>query len=535
MPAIVLTTLNARYTHCAFGLRYLHANLGELAADAVIQEHTIEARATDVAEALLALSPTIIGVGVYVWNARESLALCAVLRRIAPTVCIVVGGPEVSHETETQAIAGVADYVIRGEADLAFAELCRRILGGPRPLLKVIDAPPPALDAVALPYALYTVDDLRTRTVYVESTRGCPFSCEFCLSSLDERVRAFPEPAFFAAMEDLWARGLRRFKFIDRTFNLGLRHSMAILDFFAARVDEGIFLHFEVIPDRLPDPLREALGRFPAGAIQLEIGVQSYDPATMATIRRRQDPAVVDRNLGLLRAGTGVHIHADLIVGLPGEDEATFAAGFDRLVRAGPQEIQVGILKRLRGTPIAAREEEYRLVFSPDPPYEILQSAAIDFPAMQRLRRFALLWDRLYNRGNFVATLPLLWGDGSPFAAVMELCEWLRPRIDVARGVALDRLAEALFEFLTGARGAPPERVAASMLADLLPGGRKVPRFLRPHLPAAPSTSSAPASTSDASASTSDARALPERQARHAARRAGPRQSEVPPGDEPLA
>lgn len=533
MPAIVLTTLNARYTHCAFGLRYLHANLGELAADAVIQEHTIDTRPIDVAEALLALSPKILGIGVYVWNASESRALIAILRRVAPDVCIVVGGPEVSHEIEDQAIVGLADYVVRGEADLVFADLCRRILGGRRPLLKVVDAPPPPIAALALPYALYTDEDLRTRTVYVESTRGCPFSCEFCLSSLDERVRAFPEPDFFAAMADLWDRGLRRFKFIDRTFNLGIRHSLAILDFFAARMGsgaDGIFLHFEVIPDRLPEPLHAALRRFPPGAVQLEIGVQSYDPATMARIQRRQDPDLVDQNLGRLRAETGVHIHADLIVGLPGEDEATFAAGFDRLVRAGPQEIQVGILKRLRGTPIAAKEREYGLVFSPDPPYEILATAAIDFATMQRLRRFALLWDRLHNRGNFIATLPLLWGEGSPFAALTELQAWLSPRIDVARGVALDRLAAALFEFLTAIRGLSPATVAAAMLADLLPGGRKVPRFLGPFAAAAN-----PAIAERRGSAPPAEHALPERQARHAAGRARARRSEVPSGDEPLA
>ncbi|MEZ4453473.1 MAG: DUF4080 domain-containing protein [Nannocystaceae bacterium] len=508
MPAIVLTTLNARYAHCAFGLRYLHANLGPLADAAVIQEHTIESRPVDVVEALLAASPAIVGLGVYVWNATESLAVVGLLRRVAPTVCIVLGGPEVSHETESQAIVGLADYVIRGEADLAFAELCRRVLAGQRPLLKIVDAPPPPLDGLALPYDRYDDHDLQSRTVYVESTRGCPFRCEFCLSSLDERVRAFPAPAFFAALEALWARGLRRYKFIDRTFNLGLRHSLAILDFFVSRIEDTLFLHFEVIPDRLPAPLLEALARFPPGVIQLEVGVQSYDPATMATIQRRQDPDQVDANLAALRRSTGVHVHADLIVGLPGEDEASFAAGFDRLVRAGPQEIQVGILKRLRGTPIAAREREYGLVFSPDPPYEVLATGAIDFMTMQRLRRFALLWDRLANRGNFVATLPLLWGEGSPYAAMMGLLGAIWPRIDVARGVALDRLAEAVFRHLTENLGHSPAIVAATLAADLLPGGRKVPRFLRE----AGITTSA-----DADAPRS---ALPERQARHVARRA---------------
>src|SRR5262249_13623578 len=154
------------------------------------------------------------------------------------------------------------------------------------------------------------------------------------------------------------------FKFVDRTFNLSLQTSTAILEMFLEQRRDDLLLHFEMIPDRLPEPLRALLARFPAGTVQLEVGIQTFDDAVADRIARLQDNAKVEANLRFLRAHTGVHVHADLIAGLPGEDVATFARGFDRLVGLGPQEIQVGILKRLRGTPISRHDEEHGMAWS---------------------------------------------------------------------------------------------------------------------------------------------------------------------------
>src|SRR5207247_3930379 len=188
---------------------------------------------------------------------------------------------------------------------------------------------------------------------------------EFCLSSLDVPVRNVPLDAFLAAMQRLLDRGLRQFKFVDRTFNLNLNFSRSILQFFLDRYEPGLFLHFEMIPDRLPEALRETIARFPAGALQFEVGVQTFNDDVAARISRKQDNAKLADNLRYLREHTGVHVHADLIVGLPGEDVESFARGFDRLVALKPQEIQVGMLKRLRGTPIVRHDVEWGMVYSP--------------------------------------------------------------------------------------------------------------------------------------------------------------------------
>jgi len=526
VPEILLCTLNAKFAHASFGLRYLYANLGPLQDQAAILEFDINQRPVDMLEAILAHSPRIVGLGVYIWNIAPATQLVADLKRVRPDIVVVLGGPEVSYETDEQEITRLADFVITGEADLAFAELCEKLLKGERPLKKIIAAPLPTMEDVALPYPFYDQRDIDHRVIYVEASRGCPFKCEFCLSSLDIPVRNVPLEPFLAQMDDLMGRGVRQFKFVDRTFNLNLSIGKRILGFFLDRlaVYPSLFLHFEMIPDRLPEPLRDLIRRFPSGALQFEVGVQTFNEEVSQLISRKQDNAKLEDNLRFLREETGVHVHADLIVGLPGEDVASFAVGFDRLVALKPQEIQVGMLKRLRGTPIVRHDDAWQMKYSPTPPYEILQNKLIDFAAMQRLRRFARYWDLVANSGNFVRTTPLLWegearkGEApaeprsaarppsSPFAAFLSFSDWLYERVGRNHGIALTHLTEHLFRYLRDELGASVALIAPIILNDYQRGGRSdAPPFLRPHLPA------------EAQATDRRKVAAPRRQARHMA------------------
>ena len=386
MPDIVLTTLNAKFSHAAFGLRYLFANLGELQSRAVIAEFDINQRPVDIAEKLLALNPKILGFGIYIWNVAPATEVIAAIKRLRPDLTVILGGPEVSYETATQPIVQLADYVITGEADLKFAEVCRVLLNknlvgdevtslispstekSETPHVvsypKIIAATLPEFFQLALPYEFYDARDIAHRIIYVEASRGCPFTCEFCLSSLDIPVRQVPLEKFLGEMQKLLDRGVKQFKFVDRTFNLNLATSRAILDFFLARHQPGNFYHFEMIPDRLPDALREIIARFPPGTLQFEVGIQTFNPTVGQLISRKQDYTRLADNLNFLRGQTGVHVHADLMVGLPGETLDSFAAGFDQLIALRPQEIQVGILKRLRGTPIVRHDAEWQMIFT---------------------------------------------------------------------------------------------------------------------------------------------------------------------------
>jgi radical SAM superfamily enzyme YgiQ (UPF0313 family) len=467
MPDIVLATLNAKYIHASFGLRYLMANLGELQDRACIAEFVINQQPLEIVEAILAHKPRIVGFGVYIWNVEQTTEVVALLKRICPDLIIILGGPEVSYETEGQEIVALADHVITGEADVKFADVCRGILIGDSSPEKVIAAELPALNNLASPYDHYTDEDLKNRVIYVEASRGCPFTCEFCLSSLDIPVRAFATEAFLASMQRLLDRGAMQFKFVDRTFNLHLPTSSAILQFFLDRWREGLFLHFEMVPDRLPEQLRGLIRQFPAGAVQFEVGIQTFDDATSKNISRRQNLDRLADNFRFLREETGVHIHADLIVGLPGEGIESFGRGFDRLVRLGPQEIQIGILKRLRGTPIVRHDDEYRMIYAPHPPYEILSTRDIPFEQMQRMRRFARYWDIVANSGHFTATLKLLWQNAaSPFAEFLRFSDWLHTTLRRTHQIALHVIAQVLFDYLTEERGMDHELTASTLEAD---------------------------------------------------------------------
>lgn len=481
MSEVVLTTINARFIHSAFGLRYLHANMGELRDRCVIREFENAQSAKEIAEALLLMSPRIIGFGVYIWNTDRTREVVAILKRVQPDILVVVGGPEVSYEFEAQPLVAMSDYLITGEADLAFAELCARLLAGERPQEKVIHARLPDLARVELPYKLYSDSDIAQRVIYVEVSRGCPFTCEFCLSSVDIPVRQFDHTQVLTELDGLYQRGARVFKFVDRTFNLNIRTSTQILTFFLERMTPDLFVHFEMVPDRFPPALREVVSRFPAGSLQLEVGVQSLNPKVGELISRRQDVTKLLENLRFLREKTQVYLHVDLIVGLPGENIESFAKGFDTLVECNPQEIQVGILKRLRGTPIVRHVEEYDMRYRDEPPYEILATRDVTFLELQRMERFARYWDLVSNSGNFLQSRVLLWDDMmSPFAGFMEWCDWLYARVGRRSSIELKKLTSLLFEFLVSVRGIDRERAGTMLVEDYKRGGRHdVPRELQ--------------------------------------------------------
>lgn len=476
MPAIVLSTLNARYVHASLGLRYLYANLGEFQSQARIAEFVLGARPADIVETLLKDPPRIVGFGVYIWNVEETTRVVAMLKQVAPEVAVVVGGPEVSHEVEEQRICRLADFVVTGPGDVSFARLCAGILSGPKPLQRVIAGEQVPLDGLVFPYAYYTDEDIARRFLYVEASRGCPFKCEFCLSSLDKTAWPFDLDRFLGEIRSLMDRGARHFRFVDRTFNLNFKAGLRILEFFLERMDERLFLHFEVVPDQLPEKLREAIARFPAGSLHFEIGIQTFNPQVQALISRRQDDAKAEENFAWLRAHSHALIHADLIAGLPGEDLESFGKGFDRLHAMRPHEIQVGILKRLRGTPIARHTPAFGMRYNPDAPYNVLATDRIGFEDMQRIARFARYWEVVGNSGRFQRSLPLLLGQAqghSPFAQFMRFADWLYASIGKTHEIALERLFEAVLRYLVDEQGVARENAVGVVRADFEASGAK--------------------------------------------------------------
>jgi radical SAM superfamily enzyme YgiQ (UPF0313 family) len=495
-PTIILATINARYAHPSLALRCLRANLGELREETQLLERVLGVTPEQMADELLALQPRILGFSVSVWNVVPLTRVVSLLKSAAPEVLVVLGGPEVSHEVEDQPICRLADYVVTGWGEVTFARLARALLQGQRPPQRVQIGEQPPLATLAFPYDEFSHEDLRSRRLYVEASRGCPFRCAFCLSALDRTRWPFPLDPFLAELKRLDARGARRFTFVDRTFNLRIDHAVAILGFFLERLrdrpDDPPFLHIELIPDHLPERLKGMIAAFPPGTLQLEIGVQTFNPVVQGLISRRQDGARTDANLRWLREQTHAHLHVDLVVGLPGEDLDSFAAGFDHLVRLGPQEIQVGILKRLRGAPITRHADRFGLRFDSQPPYAVLATDRLDAATLQRLVRFSRYWDLVGNSGRFVRTLPQLLGD-RPFAHFLSWSDWLFERLGKAHGIPIETLYEALLEWL--ARDGQGKVARARLLDDYVASGARGRLGFAPDLARPPPTQTIAAAT----------------------------------------
>ncbi len=533
---VVLTTLNAKYIHASLGLRCLLANMDRhggagLRAKTALREFTIAQRPQQVVEDLLALNPAVIGLGIYIWNVVETTQVVRLLKALRPDIKLVLGGPEVSHETEAQEICRLADHVITGWGDVSFPKVCRALLDGPQPLMKVIAGEQPPLDALAMPYAEYSATDIAERLLYVEASRGCPFKCEFCLSALDKTAWAFELDAFMAELQALYERGARHFKFVDRTFNLKIDNSARILQFFLDRMSvdaqgqPDIFVHFEVVPDSLPDRLKELIVQFPAGSLQFEVGIQSFNPEVQQRISRKQDNVKTADNLRWLVEHSQAHVHADLIFGLPGETLESFAQGFDKLHALGPHEIQFGILKRLRGTPITRHTQDFAMVYDPQTPYTILQNSTVDFSTLQRIQRFARYWELVGNSGRFAQARALLLQTplansqpASAFHAFLQFSDWLWASTGKTHAFAHEKLVDLLFDYLNGPAGLGEAAVRDALLADYLASGARA----RPHCLAG-----ALAAAATQTAASGSAPGQADRQARHVRQAAAAQRAEI--------
>ena len=476
---IILTTLNSRFTHSSIGLRYLYANLDYLQQKTTIMEFSINDAIQSVAEKLLETQPSIIGIGVYIWNATHIYELIHILKKVSPKTTIILGGPEVSYKP-FRVNFDLADFIISGEGDIAFFELCKSIDKNNNLTTKYIEQTAPTLKELKLPYQYYTDDDIKNRYIYVEVSRGCPFECEFCLSSMDERVRAFNLDEVLQEFQKLWDRGARNFKFVDRTFNLNMLTANKILDFFLEK-DEQYFAHFEVIPDHFPNSIKEKIKSFPHGSLQLEIGIQTLNLEIANNISRQLKLDKIKENISFLENETDAHIHLDLIVGLPGETLDSFGKNLDELVSLSSCEIQIGILKKLSGTQIDRHDILHGMVYSEIPPYDILQNNQLSFKDIQIMKRFARFWDLTYNSGNFKNTLPMLYKDESVYKNFYNFSIWIYTQTNSTWKISLDRLSELLFRYLVDVKNLLDEDVAYNLLQDIMKlKGRAVPKYLKP-------------------------------------------------------
>jgi hypothetical protein len=502
-PAILLTTINAKWIHPSLALRLLKANLGDLEGDCEILELALRQPLAEKLSVLRSRRPGVLGISVSIWNHRATLELLEALegewgprpaspapRESPPFLAssperrpvVVLGGPEVSSLPEEAEIFRHADYVIRGEGEETFRELCEILLGQDcgqdnrrvPPTWECaqdtgspcfINGTPVDLDRIRQAYYYYSDEDLTHKLVYVESSRGCPFCCGFCQSA-DSRVREFPLEPFLDEVDRLIRRGARNFKFLDRSFNTNVTRALAIMDFFLRHIEAEprtgapLCVHFEMFPGPFPPELRETLRRFPAGTLRLEIGIQTLNPHVSTLIKRPANGEASLELLRFLRAETRATIHADLIAALPGETIDSLAIGFDKLwlalsgptpttsgtpATAGQVEIQLGILKVLPGTPLAHHSAAWGIHHAPLPPYEALSTATLPRPDLDRVKNFARFWEILINRRPF-PDLSIAPAGRPVFRHFMELSGKLLTRFGKNWGIDKQELRAAVLE-----------------------------------------------------------------------------------------
>jgi hypothetical protein len=469
MADIVLATINAKWIHPSLALRLLKANLADLAEQSQILEFALRQPLEEKVAPIVGAAPRVLALSVYIWNHEATLALLEALEaywsgartRGGPgwtKPVVVLGGPEVSYLPEDAPLVRKADWIVRGEGEAVFRLLCENLLLG-RPLDalkpygtiegKWIIAKPVSLPEIKTAYHLYTDEDIAKKLIYVEASRGCPFGCEFCLSSLDRRVREFPLESFLSDMEALLARGARSFKFLDRTFNLDYHRAEQILRFFLERIQFPGYVHFEMVPSRFPEQLRALLQQFPEGTLRLEVGIQTFTPEVARTIGRPSNPEKEQEALRFLREKTHAIVHADLIAGLPGETLESFAKSFNQLWQVRPGEIQLGILKKLPGTPIARHDTAFGMKYAEQAPYEVVETGTFSRSELDEVKNFARFWELIVNRGHFDDLIPQLVPErGDAFGAFMTLSRFLLRRFGRNWGIDRSALRQALEDWL---------------------------------------------------------------------------------------
>ena len=431
---ILLTAINAKYIHSnpavyslrAYACRYGGSRYEE---EIRIAEYTINQPVDEILMDIYERCPDILCISCYLWNINYVEQLIREIPKVLPETKIWLGGPEVSYNAREMldGYPGLAG-VMCGEGEQTFLELMQYYHGEGAAALRdvagiayrartgngnaagdVCETPVrPALDLSTIPFIYEHIEDFENRIVYYESSRGCPFSCSYCLSSIDKCLR-FRDP-------DLVRRELQFFidhevpqvKFVDRTFNCRHDHAMAVWSYIKEH-DRGITnFHFEVAADLLNDEEIALIRSMRPGLIQLEIGVQSTNPDTVREIRRRMDLAKVEKNVAAVREARNVHQHLDLIAGLPYEDYDSFARSFDRVYAMKPDQLQLGFLKVLKGSLMHEKTEEYGLVYQDRPPYEVLSTKWLSYSNVIRLKKIEEMVEVYYNSGQFRNTMEQL-------------------------------------------------------------------------------------------------------------------------------
>lgn len=415
---VVLSTLNSKFIHSNLAIRYLKEYVKDIKL-VDIMEFTINQSLELITAEIYKAKPDLIGFSTYIWNIEETLEICQRLKMVSPETKVLLGGPEVSFDgKDILHKYPYIDFIIYGEGEETFREfittgnlenvdglMYRNInkeicVNPPRKLMENLDIIPSPYDNIG--------DEYKNKIVYYESSRGCPFNCEFCLSSTLKGVRYFSIERVKRDIENLIKGGASQVKFVDRTFNANKKYSMEIMDYIMNIDPEDINFHFEVTAHLIDDDFIEYLKKPKPGLFQFEVGVQSTNVETIKAIGRITDFDKLKKVTTKIKTYGNIHQHLDLIAGLPFEDYDSFERSFNDVYSIRPEKLQLGFLKLLKGSGLRMDEKKYGFKYIDKPPYEVIENNYIDYSDVIKLKGIEDLVEKYYNEGYFLHSVEFI-------------------------------------------------------------------------------------------------------------------------------
>lgn len=489
----IITTLNAKYIHTSLSIRYLKA-YAEPDFSVQLAEYTIKDPIMNIVGDLHAKKPDVIGFSCYIWNIEETMKVVAMLKKINPNLCIVLGGPEVTYDvSEWLDLIPDADFIVIGEGEITFKELLTE-LSGERNFKriggiayrqdgkKIIQPQIGKIDLKTLPSPYRFEEDreaLSKRVVYIETSRGCPFNCQFCLSSIEVGVRYFDREKIKADIRYLMEHGAKTIKFVDRTFNISRSYAMEMFQFLIDEHRPGTVFQFEITADIMrPEVIQFLNDHAPAGLFRFEIGVQSTNDQTNDLVQRRQNFEKLTRTVTMVKEGQKIDQHLDLIAGLPEEDYYSFQKTFDDVFALRPEELQLGFLKMLRGTGLRIRANEHDYIYSDHAPYEILGNNVLSFDDIVRIKQVEDVLEKYWNDHRMDYTIEYLIQNTfpSPFDFFQQFGTYWDEKGWSRIGHQLEDLFRRLQQFLATKDEIETDFVTGLMKYDYLNSQKYKPR-----------------------------------------------------------
>lgn len=497
---VTICAVNSQYVHTSLAPWYLAAAISHRCGDGY-EVSIIESNINESPEAVLVkiteTRPQVVGFSCYIWNISYIKKLIPMVKAILPDSVIVLGGPEVSYNAgELLDEIPAVDYIISGEGELPFALLVETICRGEEPEgipglhdrniksasatdINASDEPGPLDEMPESPYTEKYLEQIKGKIVYLETSRGCPFRCAFCLSGRAGGVRYFSMERAKSEMLLLANSGAMVIKLVDRTFNADRKRAAElfwfIIESYGIEIPKGVSFHFEIAGDLIDEATLDILSKAPPGLIQMEIGLQSFCEKALEAVNRRTDIELLKHNVSKLVKTGNIHVHVDLICGLPFEDLPRFEESFNTAYSLKPHMLQLGFLKLLRGSRMREDKDKFPCSFNSEPPYEVTSTPWLSGKDIELLHRTEEALNRLYNSGRFRRTLDyVLWSTGlSPFAIFRDFGIMLAGRTGQDNsgktgGISLDKLTEIAFDYFKSLSGVDGAKLRDCMACDRL-------------------------------------------------------------------